>query len=147
MTGSAFNRGADGPTGATGPAGAVGASGAGPIATAGENITSTTYAAYTTAGPAVTVTIGTSGKALVFITVLCNTAPASNALYAEFAVSGATTVAASDDYSAKTAASGQMSGCFYVSGLTPGSNTFTSQGRVTGGTGNTGRRYIAVLPL
>lgn len=73
---------------------------------------------------------------------------------ASFAVSGATTVAASDDWcvfmsGASANAPGRWGVCRRVTGLTPGSNTFTMKyaAGATGATGTFANREIIVLPL
>ena len=117
-----------------------------------QSTTSTSYVALTTA-TAVTVTTGTS--ALVVASArLINTSTNYEAIMS-YAVSGATTVAASDNYLATfaesdTAASAGCTGTlFYVhTGLTAGSNTFSLQFRVAvGGTGYFASRRITVFPL
>jgi hypothetical protein len=73
-----------------------------------------------------------------------------------FAVSGATTVAASEAKSLAFGQSGgitpptvtqQASATFLVSGLTAGANTFTAKYAVSGGTGTFVNRSIIVMPL
>ena len=117
-----------------------------------QSTTSTSYVALTTA-TAVTVTTGTS--ALVVASArLINTSTNYEAIMS-YAVSGATTVAASDNYLATfaesdTAASAGCTGTlFYVhTGLTAGSNTFSLQFRVAvGGTAYFASRRITVFPL
>ena len=118
-----------------------------------ESTASTTFVDLTTVGPAVTVTTGT--KALVFTTaqLSSNTAGASN--NASYAVSGASTVAASVAggvafRSAVINQDARISVADLVSGLTPGSNTFTMKyavGAAPAGTGSFQNRAITVLPL
>ena len=96
-----------------------------------QNTSSVTYTDLATAGPAVTLVTGT--KALVIFT--CNLVQGSNNgyAYASFAISGATTQAASDVYSlmAGPATAGvqgptiRASTAQIFTGLTAGSNTFT----------------------
>lgn len=135
------------------PAG-VSAAAAGYVAT-GQTTTSTTFVDLTTAGPSVTVTTGTT--VIVAVTSLQgNTSANANANqgndYHGFAVSGASTVGAADAYSARGpqihSSQGTMrSAVFYVSGLTAGSNTFTSKYKVQDGTGSFSERHIAVWAL
>lgn len=73
---------------------------------------------------------------------------------ASFAVSGASTIAVSDDWamyaSGQTASnSNRWTTCHRVTGLTPGSNTFTMKyaAGASGSTGTFARRNIIVLPL
>ena len=107
--------------------------------------TNTTYAAHT--GAAVSVLTGT--KALVTVsaaTMAHNTCD----IFHGFAVSGATTVAASD---AKATSFGNGSGAtggtgvFYVTGLTAGTNTFTTQERCTANNYTISDRYISVVGI
>jgi hypothetical protein len=135
------------------PAG-VSAAAAGYVAT-GQTTTSTTFVDLATAGPSVTVTTGTT--VIVSVTSLQgNTSANANANqgndYHGFAVSGASTVGAADAYSARGpqihASQGTMrAAVFYVSGLTAGSNTFTSKYKVQDGTGSFSERHIAVWAL
>lgn len=117
-----------------------------------QNSTSTTYAALATA-LSVTATIGSSGMALVLISSnLQNNTQASRS-YMSYAVSGATTKAAADDHCiaigipAAVADMGYFSGAFLETGLTPGSNTFAAQHRVSATTGTFQNRRISVIPL
>ena len=106
------------------------------------------YTDLTTAGPAVTATIGANGIAQVTVSSHSYHSGANDTLQG-FAVSGATTVAADDKYSkVSSATSGSTaSSTFLVTGLTAGSNTFTCKYRVGGGTGTWLRRHISVIPL
>ena len=111
-----------------------------------ETTASTTYTALTTAGPSDTATSG----AAALVAIACATSnTGANSTLMSFAVSGASTVAASDDFAVfTTGTSGGTTGMiFLVSGLTPGSNIFTAQYRVTGGTGTYSRRRMVVIPL
>ena len=134
-------------TGATGTAGTT----ANTVATS-QTTTSTTYTDLATTGPAVTVTIPASGNALVILTASQSDGTNNQGAYMAFAVSGATTRAASDT-TARIVKNGtgssavQGSATFFVTGLTAGSNTFTAKYRVTGGTGTFLNRTIIVIPL
>jgi hypothetical protein len=66
-----------------------------------------------------------------------------------FAVSGASTVAASDAqaFSNEGDKATQASATYVVTGLTGGSNTFTAKYRVSGNTGTFVNRSITVIPL
>lgn len=119
-----------------------------------ETTTTTTYTDLTTSGPAVTVTTGTT--ALVSVSAQMATGTAGDGAAMSFAVSGATVVAASDNFGAVISGSGSVAnltvqcsnGMYYITGLTAGSNTFTAKYRaVTGGTATFLRRNIAVIPL
>jgi len=96
-----------------------------------ESTTSTSYTALTTA-LATTVTTGT--RALVIITAEIELALNAARGYMSYAVSGATTIASSDAFSIniKTNADQTIdahSYAYIVTGLTAGSNTFTTQYR------------------
>lgn len=115
----------------------------------GEATTSTSYTNLTTT-TSVTVTTGT--KALVSIAANIETV-ASAEPYVSFAVSGATTVAASDDYSGfcfNSAASMQVTSgrAIVLTGLTAGSNTFTLKYKSVGAQSITFRRRgISIVDL
>ncbi len=118
-----------------------------------ETTTSTSYTDLSTAGPAVTVTTGTS--ALVFASAqLWN--PALNAVaFMGVAVSGDSTVAAADatslqiDKSTADTIAPSMTRPILFTGLTAGSNTFTCKYRTNNGANaaNFKNRNIIVLPL
>ena len=99
------------------------------------------------------MTVPASGKALVIVTASETNAGSSGGAFMGFAVSGATTVAASDTQAFSFVNGGnqaqtvQASGTFYVSGLTAGSNTFTAKYRGTVGTATFVNRSITVVPL
>jgi hypothetical protein len=114
-----------------------------------ETFTGTTYTASqpATSGPAISIRTGTTA----LITVGSNfTVNAGVQGYQSFAISGATTVAASDtnamivgNMSATSNFIQGLSKVIYVTGLTAGLNTFTVQQRVTAGTGTIAQRYIS----
>ena len=93
-----------------------------------ENTTSTSYVNLATT-QAVTVTTGT--KALVSITAIWGNGGTSGlSPYVSFAVTGATTIAASDEYSGSAYAGAlnvnmTLTRVIVLTGLTAGSNTFT----------------------
>jgi hypothetical protein len=109
-----------------------------------QTTTSTTYADLTTVS-SVTVTTGT--KALVTISCNAQNVTGGAQVFMSFAISGATTTAASDTYAAWYRNSSnyqtQLSATFPVT-LTAGSNTFTTKFRVDTGTGIFLSRTIAV---
>ena len=114
-----------------------------------ETTTSTSYVALTTAGPAVSVATGTS--ALVTLSSNIDTS-AVNYVYASVAVSGATTLAASDAnaiYMGQFTANQLLSASsqFLITGLTAGINTFTMQYKTTGGTAGFSIRSITVVGI
>ena len=112
--------------------------------TGSESTSSTSYTALTTA-TAVTMTTGT--KALVIFSALVTPA---NAGYVSIAVSGSSTIAASDDNSAifESSTAGTTVGRpILFTGLTAGSNTFSMQYRANTGTATFTRRNIVVLDM
>ena len=122
------------------------------VVATGESTTSTSYVALTTA-LAVTVTTGT--KALVSIgTRLANGAATGTSAYMGFAISGATTVAATDQYAvgyqffgATTNYQPVQNGTFLVTGLTAGSNTFSTRYRSNGDSIAFTNRIISVIDM
>ena len=116
-----------------------------------ESTTSTSFTDLTTSGPAVTLTTGTT--ALVTINSYCDndTGTIGNQqIFMGVAVSGATTLAASDDYSAAHRLGPNLvsvSSTFKLAGLTAGSNTFTAKYRVAGGNGRFKLRSITVVGI
>lgn len=119
-----------------------------------ESTTSTTYTDLATSGPAVTLTTGT--KALVIITATLDPISSVRGLCASFAVSGATTITASDTravamYVGTATAENKaqrMSAASRLSTLTAGSNTFTMKYRATvGATVQFSDREILVIDL
>lgn len=116
----------------------------------GESTASTTYAALTTPGPAVTVTTGTA--ALAFLTATISNSTSGATANASIAVSGATTLAASDNDVLRIQGGGttdvqRCTSLVSFTALTAGSNTFTVQYRVVSGTGTYSTRVITVVPL
>ena len=117
-----------------------------------ETTTSASFTDLATAGPAVTVTTGT--KALVIFTALQRNTVTDKYVEMAYAVSGATTVAASGDtssFNVATAAnrpSSRFSVAAILTGLTAGSNTFTAKYRANnGGTASFAQRNITVIDM
>lgn len=115
-----------------------------------QTTTSGTYTDLATAGPAVTLTTGT--KALAIMIAELNPAT-QQYCYMSAAVSGASTVAASDAWAAYIAlVSGgiysRQSSAKLFTGLTAGSNTFTAKYRTANGsTGGFLNREIIVMDM
>jgi hypothetical protein len=116
-----------------------------------QTTTSTSYTDLATAGPAVTVTTGT--KALVIVSAFMQS-PSSAFAYTSFAVSGATTIAASDNYAFRGRVDGDNNQGIRINAsratvvtLTAGSNTFTAKYKVDSGTGTFANRDIFVINL
>ena len=112
-----------------------------------ETTSSASYADLATTGPAVTVTTGANAI------VMCggqlkSSAPATATAYMGFAISGSTTLAASDTYAARTDY-GWVScqAIVQMGSLTAGSNTFTAKYKSSTGTANFQHRWITVIPL
>lgn len=121
------------------------------VATA-QTTTSTSYADLATTGPAVTVTIGASGMAMVFINAKLDNNTGGYDSHMSFAISGATTLAADDKYGIQNVVFGaayvtQQGAPHLLTGLTPGSTTFTAKYRVGGNTGTFTFRHLSVIPL
>lgn len=115
-----------------------------------ENTTGTSYGNLTTLGPQITITTGAQAVAFLSAEVSNNTA--GNRCFVSVAVSGASTVAASDDDCLKYQAWGNNanhrgSAAIMFTGLTPGANTFTMQYKVDGGTGTFQRRRLILIAL
>lgn len=126
----------------------------GAVVATSQTTTSTTYTDLATAGPAVTVTIGSTGKALVSLHSAIANATSGLASVYGFAVSGASTVAASDTtaigFTSPVANGGIRCGTIInVTGLTPGSTTFTAKYRMDPGVGPATfvDRRLSVTPL
>ena len=117
----------------------------------GETSTSTSYTDLATPGPAVTLNTGT--KALVIITARMYVGATLTDVFASYAVSGATTIAAGNSRAIYLGSSGinlpviGVSAASLLTGLTAGSNTFTMKYRVSGNTGNWDRRWISVIDM
>lgn len=117
-----------------------------------ESTASGGYGALATAGPAVTVTIGSTGLALVSLYAQAYSTTVGAGVHMSVVVSGATTLAASDGWAVKfmspSAAEGPAYGATILfSGLTAGSNTFTCQYRGGVGTAHFLNRRLGVTPL
>ena len=115
--------------------------------------TSSTFGDLSTPGPAVTVNIGAGGQALVTIYSNITNSSAGHSTGVSFDVSGANTQAATTSiYYLAQIASGssdamRAGATWLLTGLTPGSTTFTLKYRASGGTGTFNDRVITVIPL
>lgn len=115
-----------------------------------ESTSGTSYAALATA-QAVTVTTGT--QALVFFAAQFTNATLGNGAYMSYAVSGASTFAANDNWCLlyEPYASNKFVGAsrhYWHYGLTAGSNTFTCQFKSSAATAaNFRSRQIVVIPF
>jgi hypothetical protein len=114
-----------------------------------QTTTSTSYTDLATAGPAVTLTTGT--KALVVFNLL-DYSSSTGTVYASVAISGATTLAVSDDWGTRFDSSlanygATQSRSVLFTGLTAGSNTFTMKYKVSSVTGTFQARSIVVIDM
>lgn len=114
--------------------------------------TSTTYTGTIGAGgsgPSVTVTTGT--RAAVFLLSEISNNTASQASWMSFAVTGASSIASSDSRAIRSGGTTTLyKGGGWVAlltSLTAGSNTFTAEYKVSGGTGFWDDRKIGVIPF
>ena len=112
----------------------------------------TTSTSYTGLATATAVTLTTGTKAMVMFSAEIELAGTTDRAYMSYAVSGATTIAASDAYSIniKTNATQTIdahSYCYIVTGLTAGSNTFTAQYKSSGATVYFNNRRINVVDM
>ena len=116
--------------------------------TTSQSTSSLTYADLTTAGPEVTVTTGT--KALVIISARIAAGSGWDG-FMSYAVSGATTIAANDEWCIRSFDSYNQQFSFASTqvSLTAGSNTFTAKYRTpsSDNPANFGNRYIIVIDL
>jgi hypothetical protein len=113
---------------------------------------STTYTDLATAGPSVSVEIGSTGQAMVNLYAALANLTGGQATHMAYAISGATTRGATDDvsiaYTPGTGGQGaRMGASFHVFNLAPGVHTFTVKYRVSGGTGDYTNRRIMVVPF
>lgn len=118
------------------------------VVTTSQDTTSTSYTDLATVGP--DVTADTGPQALVIVRgAISNSGTGSSRM--SYAVSGASSVVAADAQCVGvfgTAGTGALaSDVSLITGLTPGSNTFTAQYRVSSGTGTFSTRRITVFPL
>lgn len=109
-----------------------------------EGTTSTTYAGLATAQTAV-INVPLSGRVLVHFNMgIYN---AGFTMRVSVALSGANTAAASDNYSIRADSATfvtKSSGSFLLTGLLPGSTTFTAQFKTSGGTARFFERALYV---
>ncbi len=130
------------------PAASIPANAAATVATS-QGTSSTTYTDLTTVGPSVTVTTGT--KALVIVTGDLSQDSDSFSAFMSYAVSGASTVSASDATGLRNRRQNntgniRVSAASVVT-LTAGSNTFTAKYRADNGIATFVNRAIFVMNL
>lgn len=116
-----------------------------------EPTASTSYVDINTVGPVVSVVTGPA--ALVFLKCGFDNNTANVGTFMSFAVTGASSIAASDANAINVAGLGASSrarigGAFYVTGLTPGTNVFTAKYKVASvSTGTFTQRDLTVVPF
>lgn len=115
-----------------------------------ETTASTTFVDLATVGPSVTLVTGT--EALVTVTTQASNSSAGQFQIMGVAVSGASSIVADDDHSSvcTSETAGSVNSATWtgrITGLTPGSNTFTAKYRVSSGTATYRRRGIVVEAL
>lgn len=115
-----------------------------------QTTTSTSFADLATVGPTATLTTG--ANAIVTLTANFTNTGTNNQCIMAYAISGATTLAATSATSASfytqtSLNSAQLSATYLQTGLTAGSNTFTAKYAVNSGTGTFAFRNIIVMPL
>lgn len=126
----------------------------GSVVATSQTTTATSYTDLATVGPAVTVTIGSTGKALISMHSAIANATSALASYFGVAISGATVLAASDataiGFTSPSSGAGIRAGTIIlVTGLSAGSTTFTSKYRMDPGVGPATfvDRRLSVTPL
>lgn len=135
---------------ATGANALAARTGGGATVATSQTTTSTTYTNLLTVGPA--ATMNTGSVATVWFAAACSNNTTNAATDVSVAVSGSSSIAASDAW--RTVLDGvtagnisRYAGFHRFTGLTPGSNTFTVQYKVGSGTGTFADREIAVIPI
>lgn len=124
-----------------------------PVQANTQGSSTTTSAAYGNLADGVTtsVSVATGNRALVSIyaNFLNNPGGSTSRSWMSFDIGGATTLAATDFLSIDHSFNGGMrwGASFLMTGLTPGTNSFTLRYRVTAGTGTFSVRRIAVIPF
>jgi hypothetical protein len=113
--------------------------------------TSTTYTDLATVGPAITLPVPASGRVLVSVTAGIQTSTGGASGFMSFAMSGANTVPPATDNSTALNLIGndfqKASATFVLTGLSPGSTTFTAKYRTNAGTSTFQNRLIWAIPL
>ena len=118
-----------------------------------ESTTSSSYADLATAGPAVTVTVGSSGILIVNLySFIHNDGATTNGAAMAYALSGANTVAANDTHSLRcypsndTGRQSSYSATFVHTGLSAGSTTITAKyRRLEGNNGVFSNREVSAI--
>jgi len=122
------------------------------VATAQSTSTTASYGDLTTVGPTLS-SLTTGTKSILFLAAQIENSTAGAGGYMGFNVSGASTIAASDDRSLRVISGSagernRVSCVVFQTGLTGGSNTFTAKYTTpTGGTATFQYREMSVIPL
>lgn len=118
----------------------------GAVVTSSQTTASTSYVDLSTVGPSATVTTGT--QALAWFGALISNSGA-NSSRMSVTVSGASSVAASDQWAAINVGTSalRLFSAHLFTGLVAGSNTFTSKYDVSAGTGTFVNRELIIYPL
>lgn len=118
-----------------------------------DTTTSVTYTATLTSNSGPTISSLTTGtSAFVMVNARQSNSTGSAECYTSFAISGATTLAASDTFALffqpdTAGRNNRASAGLIVTGMVAGSNTFTSNYRVSAGTGTFSNRQIVAIPF
>lgn len=108
-----------------------------------QSTNSTAYVDLASPGPSVTLTVPQSGEVTVNLAAFVNTTAAG---YMSVAVSGVTTLAASDENAAASLFGGMINRLIHLKGLNPGTTTFTAKYKAGSGTVPFSYRNIIVDP-
>lgn len=122
------------------------------VVTTLESTSSGTFTNLTTAGPAVTVNVPSTGMVLISFSSRLSQSTVNGAAVVGVNITGANTISPSDDLfhiSSTADASSTNSITKLLTGLTPGSTTFTLQYRRQAGSGTSAfaQRRIVVIPI
>ena len=116
-----------------------------------ESTQSSAYTDLATPGPSTTVTVGASGKVIVTLTSRLWNTTNNGVCHMSFAIDlGAASDLTSLEYASSAIAAALRGGVtYFISGLTPGSHTFTAKyRRQTAATGcSFSDRHITVTPI
>lgn len=117
-----------------------------------EQTTSTSYTDLTTVGPQVSIDVGQTGEIVVNMYAALANLTANNATFMSFAITGATTRAAADNFAlawtpGTNGRGARYGAAIHVFALNPGIHTVTAKYRVSGGTGDYTNRRITVVPF
>ena len=119
-----------------------------------QTTTSTSYTNLSSVGPSVTLVVPQSGEVTVEFSAWTNHSAAGQTLFLGFAMSGANTLAANDATSAQIrqmaispgTVVGTIGRKIHLTGLTPGTTTFTLMYKTTAATATFGDRHLIVTP-